>query len=283
MRTASNIADFRTPDARSGPQSVGRIILVLEALSGAANTATLSQLAAKIDAPKTSLVGLLAGLTAEGCLERDLTGRYRLGPRFVSLAMQVTSGRDLVTLTRPILTELVGATGETAVLGALAPDQETAVYLHKLESDNPIRYAVTVGERRDLYCTGVGKVLLADFEPSRLQRYLKSATRRRYTSTTIIGVRALQTELSRVKKSGIARTKNERIPGASGIAAPIFGSDGSVVAALLIAGPTERMQNHSKTNEKILRRAAAECSRLVSGHRQTEGCAEPPASKRGSE
>ena len=270
MRT--HVRQARTPssDARNGPQSVGRVVSILEALSGVRDSATLSELAVEVGAPKTSLVGLLGGLTAERCLERDAAGHYRLGPRFISLAMRVASGRELIMLARPIMTDMVEATGETAVLGALAPDQDAAIYLDKVESTNPIRYAVTAGERRELYCTGIGKVLLAHMDPARLQIFLKSTARRRFTPTTITGARALRAELSGVRQEGIARTRDERIAGASGIAAPVFGSDGSVVAALLIAGPSERMQAHAERNERILRRAAAECSHLVGGVSRAE-------------
>ena len=83
MRHQTSIAQS---DVRSGPQSVRRIVLILEALCDADDGATLSELAACLGAPKTSLVELLAGLTAEGCLERDTAGRYHLGSRFISLA-----------------------------------------------------------------------------------------------------------------------------------------------------------------------------------------------------
>lgn len=252
-------------ETRSGPQSVGRILHILETLAADGGGATLSELAVKTAAPKTSLVGLLAGLTAEGCLERDVAGRYRLGPRFISLAMQAVAGRELITLVRPVMTELVEATGETAVLGALARDEDIATYLDKVETSNPIRYAVTVGERRELYCTAVGKVLLAYFAPARLKAYLKSVPRQRFTPTTVTATRDLQAELGRVRRDGVARTSNERIPGASGIAAPIFASDGGVIAALLIAGPSERIHAASDTIERHLKQAAIECTRLIGG------------------
>ncbi|MDP6346530.1 MAG: helix-turn-helix domain-containing protein [Alphaproteobacteria bacterium] len=73
---------------RGGPQSVRRILSILESLDGARDGASLADLAGAIGAPKTSLVGLLAGLTAEDCLVRDEAGRYTLGPRFLSLAMR---------------------------------------------------------------------------------------------------------------------------------------------------------------------------------------------------
>lgn len=265
MPASTNHKDQTSPTARGGPQSVGRILAILDGLADERGGATLSELAENTGAPKTSLVGLLAGLVAEGCLLRDKAGRYFLGPRFLSLAMRALAGRELTALARPILVDLVETTGETAVLGVLAPDAELATYLDKVESSNSIRYAVMIGERRELYCTAVGKVLLANFEAERLKRYLTSSERRQFTDSTITGDDELLAELAHVRRDGIARSINERVTGASGLAAPIYSSDGAVVAALVIAGPSERMRDNAANNEALLKQAAAECTRLTGG------------------
>ena len=249
---------------------MGRIISILETLANSGAGNTLSELAANTGAPKTSLVGLLSGLTAEGCLVRDETGRYTLGPRFLSLAMQTMAGRELITMARPILTNLMETTGETAVLGALAPDADLAYYLDKVESTSSIRYAVTVGERRELYCTVVGKLLLAYFEPHHLKAYLKLAPRQQFTATTITGARELRAELARIRKDGMARSADERVIGASGVSAPVFSADGKVLAAVLIAGPSERIHANADINETAVLQAARECTRLLGGTPPTE-------------
>ena len=275
MRKSSFTPNLSSPAARPGPQSVGRIFAILDALASARSGATLSELAVNSAAPKSSLVGLLAGLMAEGCLVRDEGGRYFLGPRFLSLALRASAGRELIALARPILVDLVEASGETAVLGATAPDGDLAAYLDKVESPNPIRYAVTVGERREMYCTAIGKILLAYFEPAQLKQYLKATPRTRFTATTITRTADLQTELARIRHDGMARTCDERVMGASGLAAPIFSNDGAVVAALAIAGPSERMQSNAENNERLVREAAAQCTRLVGGAPSSSGKSEP--------
>lgn len=135
--------------------------------------------------------------------------------------MQAMAGRELTELARPLLAGLVEASGETAVFGALAPDADMAIYLERVESSSSIRYAVTVGERRDLlYCTAMGKALLAFFEPARLKKYLKSTPREKFTPTTITGTADLLAELARIRRDGIARTNGERVSGASASAGP---------------------------------------------------------------
>lgn len=265
MKKTAPEASSSVAPIRGGPQSVGRIFAILDRLAGNAKGASLGELALSINAPKTSLVGLLAGLTEEKCLVRDESGRYFLGPRFISLAMQAVSGRELTRLVRPAMEKLMEQTGETAVLGALADGADLAVYLDRVESNNPIRYAVAVGERRELHCTAIGKVLLAHFPSDRVEQHLKTMKREVFTKKTITDLKNVRKEMSRILEDGIAITSDERIVGASGIAAPIYGRDGNVIAAIAVAGPTERFLGHLIEHEKSVRDAAEECTRLAGG------------------
>lgn len=81
------------------------------------------------------------------------------------------------------------------------------------------------------------------------------------------------------RRSGLAHTNDERFPGASGIAAPAFAGDGSVAAALPIAGATERLKIRAHRIEPILRASAAQCSCLLSGALRNEDCENNPASR----
>ena len=104
----------------------------------------------------------------------------------------------------------------------------------------------------------MGKALLAYFEPGRLTAYLKSTSREKFTPATNTGAAELLAEMSRIRRDGVARSIGERVRAASALAAPIFAGDGSVVAALLIAGPSERMRANAKSNDRLLKNAAAE-------------------------
>jgi len=268
MRRSVPLSEGHIVSSKGAPQSVGRIFAILDSLAGYSGGISLAELAVKTSAPKTSLVGLLAGLIAENYLLRDEAGRYSLGPAFISLAMRATAGKELIKLAQPIMTELMEATGESVVIGALAPDEELAQYLAKVESGNPIRYTVTIGERRALFCTAMGKALLAGFDDDRLEKYLKSVDRRKFTPTTITSQKELRREMAAIREQGIARTINERIAGASGISVPIFSGDGEVVAGILIAGPSDRMKDNAEKNEKLLREAGVNITRLTGGRPQ---------------
>lgn len=263
MRTNAIQEATDIPARRPAPQSIGRMLLILERLvaahGGDKAGISLSDIADATGAPKSSLLGLLQGLHDEGCVHRGSDGSYSLGDRFLRLATHAVFGEQMADILRPVLAELMTETGETAVLGVLSADQRMITYLDRVECPNPIRYTVKPGDQRELHCTAGGKLLLAYMEPSRLEAFLDAAARERFTPTTITDRRKLLAELRQIRADGLSRTADERIAGASGLAVPVFGPDGTVSATVLIAGPSERMRQSAARHEAAMHRAAARC------------------------
>jgi DNA-binding IclR family transcriptional regulator len=248
----------------ASPQSVDRMFAVLDHLADEGN-APLADIARAADAPKSSMVGLLAGMVRAGYLVRDTRGSYALGPRMFGLAVRVAARADLHVFARPVLAGLVEATGETALLGTIAPDADLAMYIDKAESPNPVRYTVAMGERRELYASAMGKLLLAYLPEARRDAYLRAEKLRAFTANTITSVRALREELSRIREQGIARTNAERVPGASALAAPVFDSNGQFLVGLGVAGPSDRMRAGLPAMERAVKDAARRLTALVAG------------------
>tara|TARA_R110000787_G_scaffold6137_5_gene21688 strand:+ start:15944 stop:16783 length:840 start_codon:yes stop_codon:yes gene_type:complete len=248
-----------------GPRSVERILTILETLASNRTGATLSELAKTAGIPKSSIVGLLTGLTEGNCLKRDSSGRYFLGPRFIALAMSTATNQEFVSLLHPSLLELVNKTGETAIIASLVLDEYFITFLDKVESPSSIRYTVTIGERRELHCTVAGKLFLSYLPEDRLETYLSTCRRKKFTDKTLTGKSELRAAIEEIKKDGFARTFDERVVGASALAAPIYSGNGQVLAAIMLAGPTERMRNNNKLNERLVLQTAEEASRLLGG------------------
>ena len=257
----------RTIKARgaAAPQSVDRIFAILGHLAGKREGDSLAGIARATTAPKTSLVGLLAGMLNGEYLSRDDRGGYLLGPRMLSLALHVAAKSDLASLARPVLTDLVAQTGETVLLGILAPEADVAMYIDKVESANPVRYTVSLGERRELYCTSIGKILLAHMEPARRDAYVRRIPLRRFTANTITSRQLLKSELAAIRKSGLSTTVSERVAGASALAVPVFGPDGALIAGITLAGPSDRIRGNRRPLEERLREAGRRVTQLVAG------------------
>jgi DNA-binding IclR family transcriptional regulator len=209
------------------------------------------------------LVTLLAGLAAEGYVTRDERSLYRIGPAGFSLAARITGGIKLPGLVRPALQRLMEATGETALAGVLSPSEDSVVYIEKAESTNPMRYTVPVGEHRELHCTALGKLALAFMGREQLARCLERLQLQAATNTTITDQPNLLATLEQIRAQGISTTQDERIVGASAIAAALVRPDGRFIAGLAVIGPTARIQPRLEQFTAAVANEARALSQLI--------------------
>lgn len=245
--------------------SVERLVGILEHLAGRREGSSLAELSRAISAPKTSLIGLLSGLQKVQYVRRE-RDRYVLGAGAARFAFSVMPQRDVIAIARPKLEQVVRETGETGLIAELAPDGETTIYTDKCESTNPVRYTVPVGDRRDLYCSAVGKCFLAfSFTAEQVDAYLARRTLKPWTRHTITRPNELRGELRRILDAGLAETKEERVLGVHGLAAPIFTAEGTMSLALAIGGPSERVRKNRRAYVEALLRTAGEISNLLRG------------------
>jgi IclR family transcriptional regulator, acetate operon repressor len=236
---------------------------VLEALAHRRDGATLSGLSRRLGSPKSSLLYLLRPMTRLGYLARSPDGHYRLGPAAFTLAMAVLSNRELPELARPFLEELADKSGETALIATLAGDAPVAVYIDKVESRNAVRYTVPIGERRPLYYSAIGKLLLAYLPPARRQEYLKTARLKAFAPQTPVTPAALRRALDEIRSTGLSVSVDEVAQGAGGIAAPVFDRHGQVLAGLVLGAPSHRLLADQSRLAELVIESARGLSRVM--------------------
>ena len=268
MRTStaasqSVAAPPRVHNRDAGPRALGRALEVLEALARRRDGATLSALSRRLGSPKSSLLYLLRPMTRLGYLVRSPDGHYRLGPAAFTLAMAALSNRELPEMARPFLEDLAGTSGETALLATMAGDAPAAVYIDKVESQNTVRYMARIGERRPLYCSAIGKLLLAYLPPVKRQEYLKTTRLKALTPKTPVTRAALRRELDEIRSTGLSVSVDEITLGAAGVAAPVFDRSGEVVAGLVLGAPSQRVLAEQPRLAALVIESARELSRVM--------------------
>ncbi|ATL25336.1 IclR family transcriptional regulator [Streptomyces formicae] len=208
-------------------RTVSRVTGILEYVSrhGGART---QELADALDAPKSSVFGLVKGLVSTGYLVEE-GGVHRLGPALGSLLPR--TAQDLASAALPTLEALRDHFGETAMLGTAVGD--SLVYASAAESRQLIRYSAPLRTRRPLYPPSAGKVLLAHRPQKRRDAYLR----------TLLpdpgGYEAARADLAEVRARGVAFNRGETLPDVTAAARPVL-VDGEVRAVIAVAGPTSR-------------------------------------------
>jgi len=228
----------RSPNTNAETRSgLSRGLDVLEALAGRADGLPLGEIARLLAMSKSGTHGVLAILARRGFVERGSGGVYRLGMK----AWLIGSGMpeaELSRLAQPAMQRLVAATGEGAILGALAGFD--VVYLAEVEGPQPVRVHAQVGDRIPANCTSTGLCLLAFRPADYLDTHLPSALGA-VAAATITDPDTLRRELARVRARGYAINRGGWRAEVGGIAAPVLARDGSALAGLCVAAPLYRM------------------------------------------
>lgn len=220
-------------------QSVDRSLQILEVFSSKNRELGVTEIANILGIHKSTVFGLLATLENRGYVEQNLeNGKYKLGLKLFELGNLVQEGMDLRSIAVPFIEELVEKFGETVHL--VVHDRGEVVYIDKRESQSAIRILSQVGRRLPMYCTGVGKCLLAYIREEDLQTIIKKGFQP-FTPNTIVDEQQLKKELEKIRENGYAFDMEEIEMGLRCVAAPVKDARAEVIAAISLSGPSMRM------------------------------------------
>ncbi len=213
MRCYSHLVDNST---RVGV--VDKSVAILSALEP--GPLSLAELVATTGIPRPTAHRLAVALADHGLLARDRNGGFRLGPRIRELAAAVGSDR-LAVLARPILIDLRDRTGESAQL-----------YVRQGAHRVCVAGADRTEGLRDTVPAGAVLTMAAGSAAQVLQAW----------GTTPVGDSTFSNRtLAGVRRRGFAHSIAEREPGVASVSAPVRATTGSVIAAVSVSGPVERL------------------------------------------
>lgn len=253
------------------PQSVTRVIRILEALCASPAPMSLADLSRALATPKSSLAALLRGLAEEDFVV-PLEGAYRLGPGAFGLGSALAEARRRLQssdLIRGGMRRLAERSGETVLFAVRDRDGDSMTYVDMIESRNSVRFAVSIGDRRPLYCTAGGRMLLAADSDETRQRYLRRLKPVQRTARTETAKARLAEAITAAAEAGVAQTVDQASEGVTGTASLIREATGSVIGALIVAAPSSRLEDRREALARLVREEAAAISRSL-GHRGPE-------------
>jgi len=236
-------------------------LAIVELLAHSDRALGLTEIAVELDLGKSNVHRLLQALVEARFILRDeRSGRYAAAIKLWELGSAVLSKLDLRMHAEQVMDELLARTQETVHLSVL--DGDEVVYVHKLDSPNPVRAYTQIGGRAKAHCVATGKAMLAFHSPAMLERISQQLVARTPKSITV-PEQFLQ-EMARVRSQGYAVNKGEWNENVCGIASPVSDVSGQVVAALGLSGPKERFKAAQiKTFAPLIVDAAARVSRQL--------------------
>jgi IclR family transcriptional regulator, acetate operon repressor len=225
-----------------GAQVLDRTVELLSALADAGGPVAPAALAERCDLPPSTTYRLLADLEVHGLVARDGRRGATLGLRVLDFARSLEDLMEetLVEPAREVMQAVAREHGETALL--TAPGGTHAMCLASVESpQHAVRLSYDRWRTAPMHLGASGKVLLAHLDEAHAERIL-AAPPPHPADGPQIDVATLRAQMAATRRDGHLVTHGELDEGATSVAAPVLDPRGRPVAALSVAGPTERMR-----------------------------------------
>ncbi|MFD2612461.1 IclR family transcriptional regulator [Paenibacillus gansuensis] len=221
--------------------------------------ASVSQISLNSGESPSSVCKHLAAFQQYSLVEQDSkSGLYRIGIyslRLSTLALKPMSIRDTVA---PYLRKIADRVGETIHL--VIRDGLRVVYIDKVESSKTVRMHSEIGLRNPMYCTGVGKAILA-YSPVSLVDAVIAEGLTAYTPHTLVSRGALIEDLEKIRIRGYAIDNCEHEPEVRCVAAPILNHLKEPIASFSVSCPKWRLTDDRIPEiGEMVRAASAEIS-----------------------
>lgn len=233
-----------------GPQPVAGTALltksldIVQCIADTNKRLKIKEIAELTGYSKPTLYRILSALQSHGMVQQDPRDHaFALGPKFTELAGSIARNSELITLSAAALKSVAQKFGESVNLGILAGDAQQTVAKW---AGNQGQSSADIGARKPLYCTAIGKALLAFMPATKQERTIHDMTFETFTSHTKTIPDDLREEISVIASRGFALDDEEIIIGTSCVAVPLLDETGGVLAAISVSGPTFRMSEQRR-------------------------------------
>jgi len=227
--------DSSVPDLRS-PSISRRVTGILYSLTEREGGLSVRAVAEEAGSSRSATHRILQMLADEGYAEIREQGRYTVGPKLIELAARVFGVVPLIRVADAIMVRLVQEVGETCYLAVYSASDTVATFVHRVESDEPVRHIQPLGSRLPLHVGAVGKAILAA-SPS---IDLDDLDITRDAPRVPVNRKDLKRDVSKARELGYAVSVQERLSGVAAVASALRSGE-DVIGALSVAIPVSRV------------------------------------------
>ena len=216
---------------------------------------------------------IMSALVEEGFLKRDgHRGRYVLGLELMLLAQRTAARWSVHNVALAPMRAMVAACNEAAFLNIFDRERGENIAVASVESSQALRYVVELHQWKPIYVGAAGWAVMAFLTLDEQRRIIERTKLAPVTDQSITDDLELEHALELAQQRGYAVTHSQRISGAVGIAAPLFGTSGEVLGSVGLSMPEQRFSTDKELQlVSLVQRCASEIMGLLGGRKpQTE-------------
>lgn len=241
-----------------------RTMAILDYMAGVRSPVSISELSRALSIPKSSVFSLVHTLVAGRYVELDdrVLKTYRLGFRLFQTGITYLSNVELHRVAHTELRRLMLSLGETVHLGT--EDEETLVFLDSVEAEGSVLRSVARLGRSDspMYCSGLGKALLAAHPDEELIRRYRGRPFKRLTPNTVSDFNDLMDDIRATRRRGYSTDRMEANRELFCVGCPVYDRSGRVVAAISCSAPAGESTREEEMAAAVMQSAIRISERL---------------------
>lgn len=200
----------------------------------------LSELAKAAGLDKSTVNRIVSVLVERGYLsQKEKWGKYSLGTKFLNFSGAIKRRMKIRDIAIPYLVDLHKEVDESVILATW--DGKRAFYREVIDSEHPLRIMPDDRSEVPLYCTGIGKIILAHKTAEELEQYFRGRELLPITDNTILDAKILVKQLQKVSRENVAYDDEECFRGARNVASGVKDAEGNIVACVGVFAPSVRL------------------------------------------
>jgi DNA-binding IclR family transcriptional regulator len=253
-------ASLDEPAPGQSPGPIHRALGLLRLLAESDDPLSVRDVALALDLPPSTSHRLLHQFIAEGFVVADpASKRYQIGPELHRVAALIQSRSNLATTVQPFLDELTAACDEASLFAVFDRATATVAFAAKADSSQALSYRISLNTPVSAYWGSSSQVILAYLPEPDLLRVIAAAHPSPVDGLPPMSEAAFRAHLAAVRERGWILTKGEKLAGAVGTSAPVFGAAG-IVGSLTVTIPEVRFQ--ASTGPRIQRLVMESAGRI---------------------
>jgi len=229
-------------------RSTGRVLDILEIVSGNPGKYTLTEICRLTESPKSSLSPILQTLVNRGFLSLTHDLHYKIGHGAYQVGNAFLEQMDILDEIEKILSGITNVCSETSHFAILAGSD--VLYIKKIDSPENIRMTSRAGNTMPAYGTAIGKALLMDKDLSELKRIYPGKLDK-LSKNTITNLDDLYEQICEARATGFTSEIEESNDHIRCYAVPIKQKN-QIIAAVSVAIPIFRYTDEVGTLVKTL-------------------------------
>ena len=225
-----------------------KAVQIMELVANSDRGVRLTDVRTALALNKTTALRILRVLESHNLVVRNDDATFVLGNRVLWWETCYRRNFDLLAVVRPHIEKLRDLTSETSIFSIVTDFR--SVIVNQATSPQVTSSRYDLGAVCPLHAGASGKVILAHLTPEKRKEFFTKTKLIRLTKETTVDKALLERQLKEIQNTGVAITRGERFENTASAAAPAFGSDGELLGAIAVIGPSERL-NKSRLKDVV--------------------------------